>query len=312
MAKTIYQIYDKMFKKILTLSSTAVINLINGLFETDYAPDSTITYNWTEFEDNELRKTLADTIITINNLHSYHLEAQVSIDENIIFRVFDYGYSHAQRNFQDEFHSYTLHFPEPKIIYLYAEADIPDTYTLTLVFGTQGTFEYKVPTMNYQKITTEELNQRKMIILIPFSLLKLRNALEKERSPENLAQLQTLIQNDIIYSIDNNLRVGNITMDDARKLRSLTHKLYSHLYAHYEEMEELNEMTDESLLLDIEILEKKYEQEIENIEKKHKREIENVEKKHEQEITSLTEDLIRQQEEIAQLKKQLAAVKKLP
>lgn len=283
MPKMIYQIYDKMFKKILTLSSTAVINLINGLFETNYPPNSTITYNWTEFEDNELRKTLADTIITINNLHSYHLEAQMSIDENIIFRVFDYGYSHAKRNFQDEFHSYTLQFPEPKIIYLYAESDIPDTYILTLDFGTQGSFEYKVPTMNYQKITTEELNQKKMIILIPFSLLKLRNTLEKERSPENLVRLQTLIQNDIIHSIDNNLRVGNITMDDARKLRSLTHKLYSHLYAHYEEMEELNEMTDESLLLDIEI----------------------IEKKHEQEIAALQEELKRQQEEVIRLKKQL-------
>lgn len=72
-------------------------------------------------------------------------------------------------------------------------------------------------------------------------------------------------------------------MDDARKLRSLTHKLYSHLYAHYEEMEELNEMTDESLLLDIEI----------------------IEKKHEQEIAALQEELKRQQEEVIRLKKQL-------
>ena len=34
--KEIYQLYDKAFKRILTLSDKAVINLINGLFGTDY------------------------------------------------------------------------------------------------------------------------------------------------------------------------------------------------------------------------------------------------------------------------------------
>ena len=36
-------------------------------------------------------------------------------------------------------------------------------------------------------------------------------------------------------------------------------QLYDYIYAHYAEMKELNEMTDESLLLDIDILEIKYE-----------------------------------------------------
>ena len=46
MAKTIVHIYDKICKRILTLSSKAVINLINGLYGTDYPTDnSTITYN---------------------------------------------------------------------------------------------------------------------------------------------------------------------------------------------------------------------------------------------------------------------------
>ena len=52
--KEIHQIYDKAFKRILTLSDKAVINLINGLFGTDYPTNSKITYNWTEHEDKEL------------------------------------------------------------------------------------------------------------------------------------------------------------------------------------------------------------------------------------------------------------------
>ncbi|MCI7790173.1 MAG: hypothetical protein MR531_05280 [Lachnospiraceae bacterium] len=68
-------IYDKIFKKVLTLSSKAVINFINGLFETQYSTDAKVTYNWTEFHDDNLKRILADTIITIDGCHSYHIEA---------------------------------------------------------------------------------------------------------------------------------------------------------------------------------------------------------------------------------------------
>ena len=85
----IFQIFDKVFKKVITLSTRAVINLINGLFDTDYPLDSTITYNWTEFEDDNLKKILADTIITINGKYAYHLEAQMEKDNSIVFRVFE-------------------------------------------------------------------------------------------------------------------------------------------------------------------------------------------------------------------------------
>lgn len=288
MSKTIYQIYDKIFKKILTLSSTAVINLINGLFDTDYPCDSFITYNWTEFEDRELKRILADTILTINQIHSYHLEAQMTEDEDIIFRVFEYGYGHAGRNSFKADGKYMLHFPEPKIIYFCTRAKVPDDYALELDFGSQGTFLYKVPTFNYLKTSPAQLTEKKLIILIPFELLKLREMMKKERSAENLEALKNLIGNDIIGSINENLRVGNITLDDARRLKRLTHKLYEHIYSHYEEMEALNDMTDESLMLDIDIIEKQHEQEL---------------AKKDEEMQKL---LAKKDEEIALLKKQLA------
>ena len=259
MTEQIYQIFDKTFKKILTLSATAVINLINGLFGTNYPKDSTITYNWTEFQDDELRRILADTILTINDRYSYHIEAQMYEDGDIVFRVFAYGYQHAERNRLSENSIYILSFPEPKIIYLYASGNIPDTLTLRLDFGTQGHFDYKVSTFNFMTTSLEELNQKKLVILIPFQLLKLRKLLEKDRCPDNLKALQNLIQNDILGSIKTNLNLGNISIDDARRLRNLTKKLYDHIYAHYEEMEVLNEMTDESLLLEYDIIEKEHE-----------------------------------------------------
>lgn len=128
-----------------------------------------------------------------------------------------------------------------------------------------------------------------MVILIPFLLLRLRETMKKERSNENLETLKNLIQNDIIGSINENFSAGNITADDARRLRRLTHRLYEHIYSHYEEMEKegLNDMTDESLMLDIDIIEKEHEEEIKRI------------------VAEKDAELISKDEEIAKLKKQL-------
>lgn len=262
MAQEIYQIYDKIFKKILTLSSGAVVNLINGLFDTDYPKDSTITYNWTEFVGDELKRILADTIITINGADSYHMEAQMTEDDDIIFRVFEYGFSHAGRQRINDRYGCRLNLPQPKIIYLYSSENVPDEYVLSLYVGNEKLTDYKVSTFKFLETDTETLNDKKMVILIPFALLRMRKVMEKERTPENMEALKNIIQNDIIGSVEENLAIGNITVEDAQKLKRLTHKLYEHIYAHYNELEVLSEMTDESLMLDIDIIEKKHEEEL--------------------------------------------------
>ena len=173
--ETVQHIFDKIFKKVITLSCKAVVNLINGLFDTDYPLDSEVTYNWTEFHDEELRKTLADTIITIDGKYSYHLEAQISKDNEIIFRMFEYGFRHANLNREREDDNYILRFPKPVIIYLYYTGKVPDEYTLTLEFDEGAAkFDYTVPVIKLPELTVEELNEKKMVILIPFHLLKLR------------------------------------------------------------------------------------------------------------------------------------------
>lgn len=79
-------------------------------------------------------------------------------------------------------------------------------------------------------------------MLIPFQLLRLKNIISKNPSRDNFQKLQKLIQNDIIYSIQANLKVGNITLEDADQLRELTRQLYEYLYAHYFEIGGCEEM----------------------------------------------------------------------
>ena len=289
--KEIHHIYDKAFKRILTLSDKAVINLINGLFGTDYPTNSKITYNWTEHEDKELKRTLSDSILTINDRDIYHIEAQMTEDEEIVFRVFEYGFGHAYKNRTIISGSEQMVFPRPCIIYLDEgkKDKIPDEYTLVLKFEDQGEFLYKVPVFKLQTASMQELNDKKLIALLPFLLLKLRKKMEKIRSKENMEELQNLVVNDIISVIHKNQELGNLSRSDELDLIDLTTMLYMKIYSNYKEMEDFTmRMVDQSL----ELASDKYEKTVEELEEENaqlKKEISEIKTENQSQKNDITE-----------------------
>lgn len=230
------QIYDKIFKRIFSLSNTAVIHLINGLFDRHFPPDSSVKYPNREFVIPSLKNRPADVILIINNVHVFHLEAQMTKDEMIVLRVFEYGFQHAlsMQSAPDR-----LDFPEPAVIYLDKSHGIPEESILHISFGTQGSFDYHVKNYLYLAHDAEELDRKKMAVLIPFQVLRLRSLLAQWKRLEKngktfdiqeFYQLQEKIKDDIISSIRQNLELGNITYDDSRQLFELTNRLYEHIY----------------------------------------------------------------------------------
>ena len=77
-----------------------------------------------------------------------------------------------------------------------------------------------------------------------------------------MEKLKGLVENDIIGSIEANYEAGNITQEDAYKLRRYTQKLWEYLKAHTKELEGCEDMTDESFMTDIDILCEDYEKKI--------------------------------------------------
>lgn len=183
------------------------------------------------------------------------------IRKNIVLPVFDYGSKHALTNGSG---TDILRFPNPMIVYLYEDGDAPDYQHPTIDFGEQGTFDYQIPTFKYLKMSSEYLNRRKLIILIPFQLLRLRKSIEQSRSPENLEALKVLIKRDIIDTINENIAAGNVTVSDGRKLKRLALQLYRHIYSIYEEIESagVNTMVEKALILDIDIIEMEHKKEL--------------------------------------------------
>ena len=253
----IHTIYDRVGKRCLALSKRSTIQLINGLYEKSYPENSEVEYNWTEHHDDDLKKTLADTIVTINHKDSYHLEMQMTVDEDIVLRVFEYGFGHAIKHRSRS--EYVLRFPRPLVLY-FCEAELsPDYLTLSVVFEDQGTFDYRVPVVKFQQIPLQELKRRKLCVLLPFQILRLKKAIDKERTPENMRALKELIFHDIIDSIHENVEAGNLSQMEASKLVEMTLKLYRHIYNRYVEMEEvgMNTMVEDALVLEMDKYERR-------------------------------------------------------
>ncbi|MCI5621700.1 MAG: hypothetical protein MR355_09125, partial [Lachnospiraceae bacterium] len=173
-------------------------------------------------------------------------------DDRIVLRVFEYEFFYAISQWDE---TNTLEFPEPMVIYLDNQPGIPKESILHISFGSQGTFDYKVQNYMYLEHDVAELNRRKMIVLIPFQLLKLRSLIQQiipsgqEEIPPltskdiaKINQLQEELRHDIIGSIEANVQFGNITMDDAKQLLELTELLYAHICADLEKAGGCEEM----------------------------------------------------------------------
>ena len=251
-------IFDSIIKYCHQLSKKAVLSMINGLFDKDYPLDSKITYNWTEFVDKDtLRKKLADTIVTINDKDSYHIEAQID-GEDIVMRVFEYGFHHSMRNIRKLMNPetnepyYEMDFPHQLIIYLDKTGKIPDTYPIKINFQGQKSTLYHIPVMKFQQESIEEIRKKHLTILLPFKLLSLRHDIEKSQSQDNIDRLLKLYRDDILSVIQAAQQSGEITSDDAVRLTSVTRKLIHHLYRKYEKVwEAIQDMYDNSLGLDM-------------------------------------------------------------
>lgn len=115
-------------------------------------------------------------------------------------------------------------------------------------------------------MTVAELNEKKLIALLPFKLLKLRKKIENLRTEENLKELQTLVIDDIINSIDTNVEAGNISSTEAFDLKALTTLLYMKIYSKYKELEDFTmRLYDQSL----ELPSDKYEKTVEELEEEN-------------------------------------------
>jgi hypothetical protein len=268
---SINQIYDKILKCVLSLSPTAVVGFINGLYNESLPLNGEVIHTATETVDSDLKHTYSDNMITIRTSEisrRFHIEAEISSeDSEIVLKVFDYGYKDALKHMDSRKDNIVLNFPQPKIIYLEHWSTAPDEVTLKINFWEKSNVNFTVPTMKLLDFSVADLDERRMVILLPLYLLKLRRKIESAKSKETIRQyaseLKELLNEEILGTLTKNAETGTLTHNDVHTLMKLLSILYDHLYGNVKEFQEegVKAVLDESFVLpnDRELLAQKEE-----------------------------------------------------
>ncbi|MDR0936265.1 MAG: hypothetical protein LBM98_06260 [Oscillospiraceae bacterium] len=244
--------FDAAFKRLMHLSSRAIISFINGLFGLNLPLDGEVFYPNTEQIFDNLSKQYADIIISIRangREYSFLLEAQSDNDGNMLIRVFSYGYQFALGNKVTVENITTIELPAAIVIYLNPNGNTPKREILRFKFPDGKTVDYVVNSLLLLNYSPEELAARNMELLLPFQLLKLRKQIDGARSHEQRVELVEKLKEligELFPLIESSETVGKLTPEDVSTISAILEKLNTYLYtAKYQEFKEVNQMVTE-------------------------------------------------------------------
>ncbi|GHV34381.1 hypothetical protein FACS1894187_04840 [Synergistales bacterium] len=247
------QIFDLILKQLIRLSSAAVIQFINGLFGTNHPLDSTVDYPNTETVSKKLRRLHSDTIIIIGGVYAYHIEAEIGDDENIVIRVFEYGFIEGLRTktISEDGSKISIKFPNARVIYWETTKKTPDEVTLSLEFSEGEQYNYKVKSFKFLEHDIKELEERKLAILLPFYVLKLRkqtvSAQTSKRRAELAVEMKEIVD-ELVMMADRAEASGLVSEADKRIVLEHMERLYRELFAQYAEFKEGDVMLQDRIL----------------------------------------------------------------
>jgi hypothetical protein len=237
-------LFDLMFKAILhDASHPALVHFINGLFGKSYPTDSPVAFAATESvsqEASHLTGIRSDMLLTVAG-DAFIIEAQIQDDETIALRIFQYSLGYAQQTKRIESESITLTLPDARIIYWETSQKTPDTVTIRIIFPDKTEHAYEIPTLKMLDQSIETLEQRHLVLLAPFYVLKYRKTVKHCTSPEKrliLAKEMRELIGKLEAAIDRAQNQGIISATDGAGLFERLVQMYTELYTSYPEFKE--------------------------------------------------------------------------
>jgi len=254
-----HDIFDLTIKYLLQeTSSFNAVNLINTLFERDYLLDSQVRFEKTDSVQKQkggLKSYRSDMILNLAG-DDFALEFQTRNDRIIGLRIFEYGFRHAYRNkkIYESGELIVLDIPEGCVIYWESSGSTPDKITLRLQGKTQeNTFDYEVRVFKMSEQSLEMLEEKHLLILLPFCLLKFRKDLEREGISEAerkaIAELEKQFVEDLEAVLSRAVKSGCIDDTDRIIILESIYQMHDELYGQIEEFQEVNMILDERIKL---------------------------------------------------------------
>lgn len=185
-----YFLWDEIMKKEIQLYPQLILPVVKELFHKEYPNGRNITLLSTEYtvsrvyeEGEKLFGAIRSDILMKIAGDLYHFECQIKKDGKMVFRMFEYdvniALTHGKTVREREEEKFTVSFPKAAVLYLGNEKSVPE-YEACEICSPDGTKHmYHVPVMRVQEYGLKEIEEKHLVILIPFLPIRFKERIDK-------------------------------------------------------------------------------------------------------------------------------------
>ena len=175
-------VFDSVFRTLAQKTPYLFIELINEAFGTEYTRKTKPEQLRNEFYEKG-GKVVTDSVYRIGR-YLYHLECQSTQDGKMVLRMFQYDFYIAIEQAAKNNQLQKVELPQSCVLYLRSTRNTPQVLRTELVQDDRS-MVYESQVIKMSDYTMDTLFRKKLIILIPFYLLKYEKVLQKKQlSPE--------------------------------------------------------------------------------------------------------------------------------
>ena len=161
-------IYDSVFKAMVHKTPKLLIPFINEVFGRRYEIDAPIM-QFNEEHEGPLGTRISDSVFRIEDM-VYHLECQSTHDASMVVRVVEYDFSIALQEALEQGAPYRMKFPSSCVLLLRHASKTPDY--LEMEMPDSESFRHHTKIYKTQLVSEEEIFRRRLLILLPFYLMR--------------------------------------------------------------------------------------------------------------------------------------------
>jgi hypothetical protein len=187
----------------------------------------------------------SDSVIIIYRKHIYHFEAEIQNNPDMVLRMFIYGFEIGRERRDTSTAKKTggivIRFPRARIFYWAPNSKTPDKLSLTLVFPDGTPHEFTVETYKPLEHSIAELEEQRMVLLLPFHVLKLRSAAKRARTAADrrrLAADMAELMTALVAATKQSVRDKILTDEERVSILELMTRLQKEVYSEYTEIKE--------------------------------------------------------------------------
>lgn len=250
---------DEILKSLFHLSSKPIINLINGIFNTNYSSNANISYNSNEFVINspgfKYATKRADCFLTLKESglqKDFHLEFQLKNDKTMALRMYEYAFLKISEKAYSTKGTGKLIFPEQTVIFIEEDNNIEDHLSLTLEINGNNN-EYNIPVYKMWNQDITSLISHKLyplLALVPFSFRKEMDKISKKADKTQIEEKTVELMEthyevaELLFSV---YKDDEFTINDLEIVYTALNHITKHIFEKYGVADIINKEVEKML-----------------------------------------------------------------